>query len=175
MKSDNTNWVMTHSGRKFFLDDPDPSDIYLIDIARSLSQIRHFNVHLAVSVSVAEHSVALASIVPAHLRVTAMLHDAAEAYIGNIPRPLKDMIPGIKGVENRILIAVGERFGVELAMGELKEWNSRMGMRADERIAAEVIYGNTYEAFRLFLLKCYRLGIAHDPVDRDAIKDADFG
>jgi len=87
-------WVMTASGRRFWPLAPRAADVHLEDIAHALAAIARFGGHTRVPYSVAQHSVlvsrelAAASPVP-EVALIGLLHDAAEAYLGDVPRPLK--------------------------------------------------------------------------------------
>jgi len=83
-----------YSGSMVTLRDPQPWTISLTDIARGLSGIRRFNGHLRRRITVAHHSLAVARIVRQRSRsksvvLCALLHDAHEAYIGDISSPVK--------------------------------------------------------------------------------------
>lgn len=121
------DWMQTFSGGQFWPLDPRPSDIHLVDIANALARICRFGGHVTVPhYSVAQHSVLVVSIVdrqrsvtPSALRRAALLHDAAEAYVGDVIRPLKHGggpfdTDEMKMAEKRIEWAIGERFGVDL-------------------------------------------------------------
>ena len=86
------DWMLTHSGRKVYPLDPRPDDISIEDIARSLSNKCRFGGHCRQFYSVAQHSIFVMSYVEEvdpGLMLAALLHDAAEAYLGDIIRPLK--------------------------------------------------------------------------------------
>lgn len=80
------------SGRRFFLLAPDPGAIDIRDIAAALSRQCRYTGHLRPEIplySVAQHCVLVSDLVPESLKYEALLHDAAEAYTGDLARPLK--------------------------------------------------------------------------------------
>lgn len=111
-----TYWTQTWSRRRVDLLNPDPKQIELGDIAHSLSLICRFHGHTHWFSSVAEHCVKVSQIVGDDLGLCqlGLLHDAAEAYTGDIPTPMKRLVPEINEVEQRLLKAIGSRFGVNL-------------------------------------------------------------
>jgi hypothetical protein len=77
--------------------------------------------------SVAEHSVLLARKVSAENRLWALLRDASEAYLVDVPRPLKPFLVGYREAEEKIMRAVCERFGLLAEMpAEVKELDTRI-------------------------------------------------
>ena len=110
-------WIETYVGEQFHFMDPDPLEISLFDVAHALSQLCRYNGHTKKFYSVAEHSVLIAEWLINHnhrpeIALTGLLHDAAEAYIGDMPRPIKVKLPDFKELEKRIDFAVGQRFGI---------------------------------------------------------------
>lgn len=81
--------MVTWSGRQLNPATMTPDDVDIADIAHALSNICRYGGHASRFYSVAEHSVLVATRVHPALRLAALLHDAAEAYVGDIPRPLK--------------------------------------------------------------------------------------
>ncbi|TLX65102.1 phosphohydrolase [Stutzerimonas nosocomialis] len=108
------SWILTYSGVRFDLRMPTAAMIRPIDIAHALSHVARFNGHTAVHYSVAQHSLLVCDLVqdPA-LKLQALLHDATEAYVGDMVRPLKEVLPEYRQVEARIWQAVCEHFGLE--------------------------------------------------------------
>lgn len=84
-------WLQTHSGRRFPLVDPRPSDIYWPDVVYALAHVYRFGGH-AGAYSVAQHSIVVADQLRPEWRVYGLLHDAHEAYIGDVPTPLKNLL-----------------------------------------------------------------------------------
>ena len=83
------DWIQTSSGQVFYPLDPRPEEIHIEDIAHSLSMQCRFLGHCRDFYSVAEHSVRVARELPPELQKWGLLHDAAEAYLGDMVRPLK--------------------------------------------------------------------------------------
>ncbi|WP_462321709.1 hypothetical protein [Halochromatium sp.] len=102
--------IHTYSGIAFDLQDPQPEMVRLDDIVHSLSLMNRFNGAALFPYSVAQHSLHVASLLPAELRLEGLLHDAAEAYIGDMVSPLKQVMPEYKAVEARISAVVAEVF-----------------------------------------------------------------
>jgi 5'-deoxynucleotidase YfbR-like HD superfamily hydrolase len=109
------NWLGTVTGKKINLLNPDPDQICLEDIALALDKMPRFNGHTTGKWSVLDHSLAVASLVSPEYKLQALLHDATEAYICDIPSPLKALLgEGYKSIERRLAKAIGIHFGVEL-------------------------------------------------------------
>jgi hypothetical protein len=108
------DWIQTFSGGQFWPLDPRADEVLLVDIAHQLAKVCRFGGATLDFYSVAEHSLRVADLVPPELRLQALLHDAAEAYCGDVVRPLKRNLVGFDEVEARIARVIGERFGVDL-------------------------------------------------------------
>jgi len=81
-------WIRTYTGRKFYPLDPRTEDIDIRDIAHALSNVCRFTGHVRKFYSVAQHCVLLSLITEEKLP-WGLLHDASEAYIADIARPIK--------------------------------------------------------------------------------------
>jgi hypothetical protein len=103
-------WIQTYTGKKFWPLDPRPDEICIEDIAHALSQKCRYTGHCREFYSVAQHSVLVAS--QCEDPVWGLLHDAGEAYLPDVARPVKRAIPEFQQIEDRILKAVAERFGL---------------------------------------------------------------
>lgn len=101
----------TSSGRLINLADPDPKNLDIYDIAHALSQICRFGGHARPFYSVAQHSVLVANLVPKECRQYALLHDAAEAYVGDVIKPLKIILgAAYSRIEKNFEYAIMVRF-----------------------------------------------------------------
>lgn len=85
----NADWIQTHSGRRFNPLQPNPGAIVIQDIAHSLSMQCRFSGHCKEFYSVAQHSVLVSYICGPQDALWGLLHDASEAYLVDVPRPLK--------------------------------------------------------------------------------------
>ena len=86
------HWLMTRSGRKFVLNAPSESMVRWDDIGEALAKMCRFNGHCRGFYSVAQHSILVADALYAEYRIYGLLHDAHEAYIGDIISPVKKSI-----------------------------------------------------------------------------------
>jgi uncharacterized protein len=109
-------WIQTHSGKQFFPLEPRIGDIDIQDIAHALSLNCRFNGHCLTFYSVAEHSVRVSRALPTDLARWGLLHDAAEAYLTDLPRPVKHQMPEFSVIEDRLLKVIAERFGLSWPM-----------------------------------------------------------
>lgn len=115
-------YSQTFTGKNFHYFDAKPEQIDIIDIAHSLSNQCRFNGHCSRFYSVAEHCWLASYLVDPKFALEALLHDASEAYIGDIPKPLKLGIADIiDPLENGILDMVFEKYGVGSATPLSKE------------------------------------------------------
>ena len=106
--------ISTRSGRRLYLQNPSPAQIHINDIAHGLAHQCRFNGQTNKFYSVAQHSVIVASMLPPKLKLAGLLHDAAEAYLGDIVQPLKELLPDFGLIEARFTEVIGQRFNVNL-------------------------------------------------------------
>lgn len=117
-----TSSILTSTGKWFDVLKPDPSQIDLQDIASALSKLCRFGGHCRKFYSVAEHSILTSEMMlqckssdPLLIR-WALLHDASEAYVVDIPRPAKRHLSEYIKIEDSIQRAIAERFGLPWPM-----------------------------------------------------------
>jgi uncharacterized protein len=121
-------YLQTVSGRWVNPFDPDPSQLDAGDIARALANQCRFGGHSRVFYSVAQHSVIVAELVEqgggdVEDVFAALMHDATEAYLGDMPHPLKHRSPlgaAFKDAEDHLERALHERFGIKPDVPEIK-------------------------------------------------------
>lgn len=102
------DWIQTYTGRKFYPLDPDPDQIDVRDIVHSLSNMCRFAGHLRDMYSVGQHSVLASVWVEGGMEAQrqALMHDASEAYLVDVPRPVKTELPEYKAIEARLMNAI---------------------------------------------------------------------
>lgn len=113
MKTSDGATIQLASGLYFDFLDPWHSDFTIEDIAEGLSKLCRFNGHCRGFYSVAEHSVYVSYLVPPEERRAANLHDSPEAFTGDFPSPLKQLLPDFKRIEKNIEEAVLHKFSIE--------------------------------------------------------------
>ena len=104
------HWIETFTGKKFHYLSPEPGEICIEDIAHALALTCRFGGHCREFYSVAEHSYRVAQLVAGRDKLSALLHDAHEAYLHDVPRPIKADIPGYKILADRIQRAINNAF-----------------------------------------------------------------
>lgn len=109
--------IMTVSGVVIDVLKPESSLINIGDIAHSLSNQCRFIGHFPSFYSVGIHSILAAQLSiqnhdPASASLAVLMHDSAEAYVGDMPKPIKQLFPAFSDIENKILEAIGNRFWI---------------------------------------------------------------
>lgn len=122
----------TISGTPFFPADPRPEEIHLEDIAHALAMQCRFNGHTREFYSVAQHSCLFAEILietDQDMAREALMHDAAEAYIGDLVRPVKAACPDWQKIDEHLDVVIRARFGLLPYMPDLiREMDLRMAV-----------------------------------------------
>ena len=125
----NGDWIQTYTGVCFYPLDPRPEDVRIEDIAHSLSMQCRFNGHCKWFYSVAEHSCNVSRMVPPEHALQGLMHDAAEAYLCDIPKPIKNDIPSYKIYEAKVEMAIAQKFDLRYPWNqEVKKADNRMLM-----------------------------------------------
>lgn len=104
--------ILTFTGKFINPIRADKDDLDIIDIAHALSNTARYGGHSRTLYSVAQHSVMVASMLPKDLALTGLLHDAAEAYLGDVPTPIKrqSVMRGFREAEDRLLKLILEKY-----------------------------------------------------------------
>ena len=102
--------MQVYSGGRFWPLDPRPDEIHSQDIAHALSLLCRYGGHVDRFYSVAEHCVLMSQAVAPENALAALLHDATEAYVVDVPRPLKRYLNGYREIEAAVWNAICFRF-----------------------------------------------------------------
>lgn len=140
------DWLETRSGKKFNFLNPDPATIDIQDIAHGLAKTCRFGGQCRVFYSVAEHSVLLMrhaeqknkrgdlTLTPQDLMV-ALLHDASEAYMGDVVRPLKQHLPDFMAIESKIIEVIYRKYNLPPGMPDwLRDMDTRITLDEKNQI-----------------------------------------
>lgn len=111
------SWVITLSGQRFSILNPDPEAVMLEDIACALARQARFNGHTRFFYSVGQHSCLGAEVSPTKdIALHMLFHDATEAYIGDLVSPVKALLPDFEVIESRIHWAISKKFNLEFPL-----------------------------------------------------------
>lgn len=127
--------IALRSGSYFNFEDPAGSEFTISDIAHGLAHICRFTGHCIAFYSVAEHSVWCSRIAPKGYELAALMHDAAEAFIGDVAKPLKQLLPDYARIEQRVEAAVFDRFGLPRDMPEPVKIIDKQMLRTEQEQA----------------------------------------
>lgn len=110
-----TDYVSTFSGNRFYPLRPHIDQVAIEDIAHGLAYQCRFNGQTKTFYSIAQHSLIVASLVPPPLRLAALLHDAAEAYLGDMVKPLKVLLPEFAALEDKVTAIIATTYGIDFS------------------------------------------------------------
>ena len=114
--ADSPTSIRTYTGRHFDILNPDPLDVHIKDIAHALSLLCRFCGHVREFYSVAQHSVLVSQRVSPQHAFWGLLHDASEAYVADLSRPLKHApeMSRYRTTEKHVMTAIAERLGLSM-------------------------------------------------------------
>ena len=112
------DWLQTYTGKRFYPLAPRVEDIDVFDIAHALSLQCRYGGHVTRFYSVAEHCVILSHVVSLENALWALLHDATEAYLVDVPRPVKRLLTNYRDIEAVLMATIVDVYGIEPVMPE---------------------------------------------------------
>lgn len=131
------DWFLTYSGIKFYPLSPRPSDILIVDIAHALSQVCRFGGHCRETYSVGQHCILVSQLLATRyenpVQFQGLMHDSAEAYLGDMVRPLKRSMPDYRLCEDVVWEAICEAFGMETEMIPAIKWADNTLLMTERR------------------------------------------
>lgn len=104
------DWIQTYTGGMFHPMNPRADELRLADISAGLSKVCRFAGQCIKFYSVAEHSVLMAEVASKGNQLTALMHDASEAYLTDVPRPIKRCLTGYAGMEHRLMQVIADKY-----------------------------------------------------------------
>ena len=107
--------ISTYLGNRFYPTEGRIEKIDIEDIAHGLAYQCRFNGQTHQFYSVAQHSLMVAALVPAPYQRAALLHDAAEAYLDDMVKPLKVLLPAFAEIEDRVTQLIAAHFGLDFS------------------------------------------------------------
>lgn len=112
------NCIRTVNGIYVNVFEPTPEMFCIEDIAHALAHQCRFGGHLPQYYSVAQHCVEMANKMHPSHKLAALLHDASEAYLLDIPRPIKKGLTNYKEIEDRLMAVIAAKYGFEYPLHE---------------------------------------------------------
>lgn len=115
-------WIQTYGGGVFDYTKPEEAKLTFESLVHPLSHIPRFLGHTSRFYSVAQHSIHVSSIIEdPHDALCGLFHDAHEAFIGDMPRPLQVAFPEARKVEAKIRTAIRKSLGLPEIMSDAVE------------------------------------------------------
>lgn len=112
------NCIRTFTGIYMNVFEPTLEMICIEDVAHALSHQCRFGGHLPDYYSVAQHSIIMSDKMHQSHKLAALLHDASEAYLLDIPRPIKQGLSNYNEIEDRLMNLIAEKFGFQYPLHE---------------------------------------------------------
>lgn len=125
--------ILTADGGYFNFLDFDDSKVTLYGIAHALSNICRFGGHAPQFYSVAQHSYYVSQVVPPEYALYGLLHDAAEAYLGDMVKPLKDLLPQFQTMESQLVVRIFREFNLAPELPECVKYADRVLLGTEQR------------------------------------------
>jgi hypothetical protein len=105
--------IRTISGKYVNVFEPDPDTLLIEDIAHALSNQPRFGGHLPKFYSVAQHSVLCHMVAKEKDKYNALMHDVSEAYLLDMPKPIKMEMPDYNKIEDNLMTVLAKKFNFE--------------------------------------------------------------
>lgn len=148
-------WMQTRYGNRFYPEDVKASVFCIEDIAHALSNLCRFGGHCTSFYTVAQHSVLVADIVRRNggtfeQQLWALMHDATEAYMVDVPTPVKVILKGYKEKEDEVMDEIARQ--LKLPPGGMPSIVKEADGIALVTEASQLVAGDVtqWEAFKLF-------------------------
>lgn len=109
-------YILVRSGQYFNFLEPEAYRLEVEDIAHGLSNICRFAGQCREFYSVAQHSVYASHLVAPRDARAALFHDCAEAFLGDVSRPLKKLLPDYQAIEKRVEQALFAKLGIRFPL-----------------------------------------------------------
>lgn len=121
--------ICTNKAVYFDFENPEAHPFDIEEIAHALSLQCRYTGHCKWHYSIAQHSVLVSHYVPPEDALDGLLHDASEAYLGDVSTHLKSLLPEYKLLEQRVELAISKKFGIYYpTLPSVKVVDSRMLM-----------------------------------------------
>lgn len=121
------NNIRTYSGKYIDVFNLTEDDINIVDIVHALSYVPRYGGHMKKQITVLRHTLNVAGYLNNLKDIfAALLHDASEAYLCDIPKPIKEKLPEYKKLEHQVMTLIANKYGFEYPL------NSRV-KKADEQ------------------------------------------
>lgn len=129
-------YIVTYTGVEFDPTNPLAKDVRIQDIAHALSNQCRFTGHTRWFYSVAEHCLRASFIVPQEHALAALLHDASEAYVVDVPTPIKhdENMRWFRRMEKTVQAAIGEHFHLDFKQhADAIKWADNVMLASEAR------------------------------------------
>lgn len=152
--------IRTYKGHYFDVFNPNPDQIDIEDIAHSLSLLCRFAGHIQSFYSVAEHSIWVSRNTSQESRLSALLHDASEAYLIDLPSPIKKEISQYLEIEDNLMKVIAQKLGFNYPFSEEVKKADKMALEYEwnnKVLVDKVVSLTSEEAKKSFLQEYYKI------------------
>lgn len=129
----NRTWIQTWSGRQFWPLDARPEEVFIDDIAWMLAQQNRWKGATKVPINIAQHSLMVSRLCDPAFALQGLLHDATEAYLGDMASPVKSQMPEFQRAEENLWIVICERFGLPVSLHESVKRADAVALHTESR------------------------------------------
>lgn len=132
--------IRTHTGLYINVFKPTPEMVCIEDIAHGLSHVCRFAGQTPKFYSVAQHCILMSELAPTSLKFEVLMHDASEAYLGDMPKPIKNRMDFYSQIEDGLMRVIAKKFGFQYPISKevkvldqyMLEWEwSRLMLESD--------------------------------------------
>lgn len=155
-----TDCIRTVSGIYVNVFDPEPEMFIIEDIAHALSMQCRFGGHLPLFYSVAEHCIDVSGRCTPENKFSGLMHDASEAYLLDIPSPIKKRLSNYKEIEDGVMKVISRKFGFDWPLTNDVKLMDSMALSDEWRslMLSQSIYEHHYnpEKMRDYFLMAFK-------------------